>query len=34
VDTDGATLLSVKVCNDQAELDAVIGAVSQLADQV
>jgi len=34
VGTDGATLLSVKVCNDQAEIDAVIGAVSQLADQV
>jgi len=28
------TLLSVKLLNDQAEIDAVIGAVSQLADQV
>ncbi len=34
VDTAGTTLLSVKLLNDQAEIDAVIGAVSQLADQV
>jgi len=34
VDTDGATLLSVQIGNDQNEIDAVIAKVTALAERV